>query len=406
MLMGVKPLDGALDLVQVLLLLEQLERPGVDGLEADVHVEAVASPHEFQHLRVIDGLGPDLGAPVRGHAVGDHPREQFLGASLVGGEDVVGEEDIAGIPVALQLFHDAGHRVGPEGMAVHAGHGTEGARKRAPAGGGNADDAAALPAVNQIERRDGVGVQVPDHGPLGVMDAPSLSPVGEVPDAVEGSPTLQGLQQLHEGALTLSADHVVRVLQAFLGQERRVRSSQHHRDAGRPDRFGQGVRGRGGGGDGGDPDEVGAQDLLHVDGGDVFDVDPDVVAQVAQDGPEQHHAEAGNRDTAVHVQVGGLGLHQHDLTHDTSPSDDTQAGPGCSRAVRNATMRNQGNGLTSGSAQHWLSRYRRTLLMSTHLSPGRLGRETSPTATAHVAQAGPAGARKRGPWDTEGSFRS
>ena len=156
--MRVEPLDRALDLRQILLFLKELERPGVDRFEADVYVETAALPHEIEHLRIVHRLGADLGPPLRRHPLGDHPREQLFGASLVGGEDVIGEEDVACIPVDLQLVNHTVHRVGPERMAIHAGHGAEGARERAAPRGGDTDDASPLPAMDQIECRDWITV--------------------------------------------------------------------------------------------------------------------------------------------------------------------------------------------------------------------------------------------------------
>src|SRR5439155_167498 len=53
-LVRVEALDRALDLGEVLLLLEELQRARIDRLEADVHVEAVGVAHELQQLGVVD----------------------------------------------------------------------------------------------------------------------------------------------------------------------------------------------------------------------------------------------------------------------------------------------------------------------------------------------------------------
>ena len=151
------------------------------------------------------------------------------------------------------------------------------------------------------------------------MDAPAISSVREVLDAVERSLALESLQQLDERALALAADHVVGVLETFFGHERGVGSSDRDRDARSPYLFGQRVRGRSGGGDRGDAHEIRAQHRLHVDRGDIFDEDPDIVAQVAEDGAEEDRSEPRNRNPAVYVQVGGLRLYQDDLAHGISP---------------------------------------------------------------------------------------
>ncbi len=173
----VEPLDRALDLGQVLLLLEELERPRIDRLETDVHVEAVALLHQAEHLGIVDCLRPDLCAPFRGDALGNHPGEQFFGSPLVGGENVVCEEHVTRIPVELELLDHASHRVRAKGMAVHARDGAKRTRVGAAPRGGDADDAPTLPTVNQVEIRDRVGVQVPNHGPLRVVKDLSVLPV-------------------------------------------------------------------------------------------------------------------------------------------------------------------------------------------------------------------------------------
>src|SRR3989475_7204180 len=59
---GVEALDRALDLAEILLLVEELERSRIDRLEADVDVEAVRVAHELEELRVVHRLGPHLRA--------------------------------------------------------------------------------------------------------------------------------------------------------------------------------------------------------------------------------------------------------------------------------------------------------------------------------------------------------
>src|SRR5262249_59248492 len=88
----------------------------------------------------------------------------------------------------------------------------------------------------------------------------------------------------------------------------------HYRDAARlPDALGQPVRLRRGGGDGRDGHQVGGQDLVHVDGVDVLDVDADVVSLVAHDGGQQDRSEARNAHAAVDVEVRRLRLDKHEL---------------------------------------------------------------------------------------------
>src|SRR5437867_1994355 len=147
---GVEALDRALDLAEVLLLVEELERARIDGLEADVDVEAVRVTHELEELGVVHGLGSHLRAPLRRQVPGDHPVEQLLHALLVRREDVVGEERVEVAPVALELLQHARHRMGPERVAVHARNRAEGAREGAAPRRGDRDDAARLPARDEV----------------------------------------------------------------------------------------------------------------------------------------------------------------------------------------------------------------------------------------------------------------
>ena len=115
---GVEALDGALDLGEVLLLLEQREGPRVDGLEADVHVVTVRIPHELEQLGVVDRLRPYLGAPLRGETSVDHPAQELLHALLVRGEDVVREEDVGDLAMEVELFEHAADGVGAKGVGT------------------------------------------------------------------------------------------------------------------------------------------------------------------------------------------------------------------------------------------------------------------------------------------------
>src|SRR5262249_62041822 len=92
--MGMEALDGALDLRQVLFLLEELERARIDRLEADVDVEAVRVAHQLQELGIVDGLRANLSAPGGREIARDHAAQQLLAALLVRREDVVGKERI------------------------------------------------------------------------------------------------------------------------------------------------------------------------------------------------------------------------------------------------------------------------------------------------------------------------
>src|SRR5438128_1056330 len=114
----VEALDRALDLAEVLLLLEELERAGIDGLEADVDVEAVRIAHELEKLGVVDRFRSNLGAPLGGQVAIDHPAQEILAALLVRREDVVGEERVHVAPVDLELLQHALDRVRAEGVSV------------------------------------------------------------------------------------------------------------------------------------------------------------------------------------------------------------------------------------------------------------------------------------------------
>src|SRR5215471_8755706 len=135
----------ARSIFEVLLLLEELERAGVDRLEADVDIEAVRVAHELEELGIVHGLGPHLGAPVGGQAPVDHAAQQLFDALLVRREDVVGEERVRVTPVELELLQHPPDRMRAEGVAVHAGHRAERARERAAPRRRDRDDSARLP---------------------------------------------------------------------------------------------------------------------------------------------------------------------------------------------------------------------------------------------------------------------
>ena len=256
-LVGVEPLDRALDLRHVLLLLEELERPGIDRLEADVDVEAVCRLHELEELGIVDGFCPDLGAPIGNEVALDHPAQELFAALLVRGEDVVREEGVRVAAVALELLQHALDRVGAEGVAVHARHRAEGAGERATARRRDRDDPAGLPARDELVVRDRVHVEVRDLRTLREIDHLSAHDVREVLDLLEPVAGLDGVDQLLERELTLAAHHEVRVLEPFLGQEAHVRAAEHGDPAGGADLVGEPVGLRRRRGDGRDGDQVG-----------------------------------------------------------------------------------------------------------------------------------------------------
>ncbi len=177
-------------------------------------------------------------------------------------------------------------------------------------------------------------------------------------------PSLKGLQQFNEGILALAADDIVRMLQPLLRHERGVGASQDDRNAGRPHLFGQSIGGRSRGGDRGDSDDVCTQHLLHIDGRNILDVDPDIVAEFSEDGAQQNDSEAGDRDAAVYVQVGGLRLHQHDLRMMGSPPMVSGRGPKRPRHAECACW--ERHALEKRKKQ--VGRYRMRRVMSMHLS--------------------------------------
>ncbi len=310
----VEPVDRPLDLRDVLLLVEQLERPRVDRLEADVHVEAVRVPHELEQLGVIDGLGPDLRPPLRREAAIDHPAEQLLHPLLVGGEDVVGEERVEAALVQRQLVEHPADRVGAEGVPVHARDRAERAGERAPPGGRDRDHSARLPARDERVVGDGVHVEVGNLRALGVVDEPAgVVEVREVLDLLEPLAALDGVDQLQEGELALSAHDVVRVPDRLLRQEGHVGAAQHREDPRLADRVRQPVRLRRRRRDGRDRDQIGREHFVHVDRVDVLDVHAHVEPPVTHDRPEEHRAEPWDGNAAVDVQMRGLGLHEHEF---------------------------------------------------------------------------------------------
>ena len=316
--MRVESLDRALDLAEVLLLLEELQRSRIDRLEADVDVEAVRIAHELEKLGVVDRLRPNLGAPLGGQIAIDHPAQEILAALLVRREDVVGEERVHVALVDLELLQHALDRVRAEGVSVHARHRAEGARERAAARRRDRDDPAGLPARDELVVGNRVHVEVRDLRTLREMDRLAVRHVREVLDLLEPVPGLDGVDQLLERELTLAADHEVGVLEPFLGQEAHVRAAHDGDAARRADLVGQPVGLRRRGGDGRDRDEIGREHLVHVRGLDVLDVDPDVVAFGPHEGAEQNRTDARDADPAIDVQMSRLRLYEHKLLERTS----------------------------------------------------------------------------------------
>src|SRR5438309_8166308 len=92
----------------------------------------------------------------------------------------------------------------------------------------------------------------------------------------------------------------------------------YHRDlALLPNFIGEPVRLGRRGGDGRDGHEVGGEHLRHVEVVNVLDIDPDVVALRPHDRAQEHRAQPWDADLAVHVQVRGLGLDEHELLQGT-----------------------------------------------------------------------------------------
>jgi len=268
---------------------------------------------QLEELGVVDGLGAHLRAPVGGQVAADHAAQELFDALLVGREDVVREERVGVAAVALELLQDALDRVGAEGVAVHARHRAERARERAAARRRDRDDAAWLPARDELVVRDRVHVEVRDLRTLRMVHRLAVHDVREVLDLLEALAGLDGVDQLLERELTLAPDHVVRVLESFLGQEAHVRAAEHRDPPGLPHLVRQPVglgRRRS---DRRDGDQVRREDLLHVGRLDVLDVDPDVVALGPHDGRQQHRPDPRDAHPAVDVQMSRLRFHEHKL---------------------------------------------------------------------------------------------
>jgi len=96
-----------------------------------------------------------------------------------------------------------------------------------------------------------------------------------------------------------------------------VLSRERFRDRARlPNFIGKPVRLGGRGGDGRDRHQVGGEHLGHIEVMNVLDIDPGVVALRPHDRAQEHRAQPWDADLAVHVQVRGLGLDEHELLQD------------------------------------------------------------------------------------------
>jgi hypothetical protein len=135
-----------------------------------------------------------------------------------------------------------------------------------------------------------VHVEVGNLRSLGVRDHAAVDLVGEVLDLLEPAAGLDRVDELLEGELALTPHHEVGVLEPLLGQEARVGPADDRDAPGGPHLLREPVRLRRRRGDRRDRDEIGGEDLAHVDRVDVLDVNANVIPLRPHDGGEEHGA--------------------------------------------------------------------------------------------------------------------
>ncbi len=212
-----------------------------------------------------------------------------------------------------------GHHVVVVAEAVaaseHLGYRAEIAVKGAAARCQHGHDAELLEIANQGQVRPGERAEVLDSRAIRVVDRRFALAIGEAGDlSKRRAVSVQVRYELAERLLALTADHVISSLfQPFVRHESGVHSPQYHRDV--PERLyladepvGFGHRG----GDAGDADEVALGDLLPIDARGLLVVDGRLdLESLAQDGPQDGQAQAGQSKAAEYVNTGSFRLYEH-----------------------------------------------------------------------------------------------
>ena len=310
--------DGLLDRSDALVLAD-LRQPLVgDRLDADHHHLAARLAHEGEELmvdlrareRAQGGIGADLRGPERREAGGAHRTKELGRAGLVDDEVVVVEEDPLGAE-ALELGEDLVRAPVADGPGEHRDHRAELAVEgTAPLGHERlrGHPAMALDEA-QVGDRQPLELLLGAAWPGGVVvGLPVASPEGEPPHLLERPSLLEAGDELADRLLALAPHDVAGVAERLVGTEAHVRAAEDDRHPGGAEEVGETVGGRRGGSRRGDPDEVGAEKVVEVDGCEHLAVDADVVARLGKHVGHERETETGQEGTVVDVVAGRTGL--------------------------------------------------------------------------------------------------
>ena len=237
------------ELVPTVLALDLL----VPGLDAERDVPAAGAGHDLEQ-RTIEGLDRGLALPLQvGPAASEDPLAYGMDAVLARREDRIAEHDVTQ-PVALvqvlELLQHVLRAAEAEPEALGQGVAAEGAVQRAAPRGlhgrdGSLDPGEPIALVGQqVTRRNGQGVEVPDLVALGLVhDAAVRRDPREPRRAREGLAGVDPARELRDGLLGLPAHHRIDPAAVEHGVRAEGDLAPEHRDAGTgglPDPSGQG----------------------------------------------------------------------------------------------------------------------------------------------------------------------
>ena len=327
-------LDGEHHLLERLTLVVGHERLGLDGLVPLVDVRDPGAPHQVEQLVVLGDLHAREDAEIEVEALVDEPPQQALGIRSLGGELVVHEHHVAPVaPLVLEVADDRVDVAFAIAAREHRVHDAEGAVVGTAARGLHRHQARLAPLHEQVKprqppipgdqvevrndvelRRAGTRARSPDAVAVAARDARHLRDV---------TPSGQRADELDDGLITLAQDDVVAVLEACLGEVRRLRAADDDRDAeALPDVAGEAerlvrtrIQCR-------QAEEVRVGDARGLGRLNVFEVDAHVVSGVGEHGADQRHPVVGHDEAVAEIGELAVELHARDLLdgHDAALS--------------------------------------------------------------------------------------
>jgi hypothetical protein len=167
-----------------------------------------------------------------------------------------------------------------------------------------------------------------------VVELPVSSPEGEPPHLLERPSLLKAGDELTDRLLALAPHDVAGVAERLVGAKAHVRAAEDDRHPGGAEKVGEAVGGRCSGGRRGNPDEVGGEKVVEVDGCEYLAVDADVVARLGKHLGHERETETGQEGAIVDVMAGRTGLDETDPKPHRSTLPPELSAPGLGRSTR------------------------------------------------------------------------